>query len=119
MAVGGAGGRRIPNVVLQLLIDLLEYQLPCETIFSAPRFHCEADEPLLLEHGSSIDWGYPDETVAELVRLGHKVVSVADNPENRWPRVARAFGIVCDPVRDTLHGGVQGRPLTIGQARGY
>lgn len=119
MAVGGAGGRRIPNVVLQVLIDLLDYHLPCERIVSAPRFHIEADEPLLLEHGSAIEWGYSDETARELARLGHRLVSVADGPEIRWPRVARVFGIVCDLARGTLHGGVQGRPLTRELAKGY
>ena len=42
-AIGSPGGRRIPAIVLQAIIDLVHYGVPIDALFDAPRLSADAD----------------------------------------------------------------------------
>lgn len=48
-AIGSPGGRRIPSIVLQAIIDLVHYGEPIDRIFDAPRLSANADGSLEAE----------------------------------------------------------------------
>jgi len=48
-ALGSPGGRRIPAIVLQAIIDLVHYGVPIDDLFHAPRLSANADGPFEAE----------------------------------------------------------------------
>ena len=45
-AVGSPGGRRIPAIVLQAIVDLVDYDVPIEDVLDAPRLSADAEGTL-------------------------------------------------------------------------
>ena len=45
-ALGSPGGRRIPAIVLQAIVDLVDYDVPIERVLDAPRLSANADGAL-------------------------------------------------------------------------
>jgi len=56
LALGGRGGRKIPNAVFEVLAAYVGRQLSLEEAIAAPRLHTEGDLRLTLERG----WPAPD-----------------------------------------------------------
>lgn len=48
-SLGSPGGRRIPAIVLQAVVDLVHYGVPLERVFAAPRLSANADGTLEAE----------------------------------------------------------------------
>jgi gamma-glutamyltranspeptidase/glutathione hydrolase len=67
LAVGGSGGRRIPNMVTQPLTLMLDHAWSGDRALVAPRYHTTGNGPLLLEAG------LPEETLAALDAGGYSV----------------------------------------------
>ncbi len=67
LAVGGRGGRKIPNAMLELLTQFVVLGNPLAAAIAAPRLHTEGDATVELEKS----W-HPDETSA-LAKLGYNV----------------------------------------------
>jgi gamma-glutamyltranspeptidase/glutathione hydrolase len=67
LALGGRGGRKIPNAVFDVLLAYLARQTPLEKAIAAPRLHTEGDTQLTLERG----WGEAD--VKYLRKVGYQV----------------------------------------------
>ena len=54
LCIGSGGSNRIRSAILQVLINLLDYQMPCEEAVAAPRIHYEAGV-LSLEGGFDLE----------------------------------------------------------------
>ena len=54
LCIGSGGSNRIRSAILQVLLNLLDYQMPCEEAVTAPRIHYEAGM-LSLEGGFDLE----------------------------------------------------------------
>ena len=94
MVVGGPGGGRIINSVLQTILNVIDFGMNVAGCGDAPRFHHQwLPDKITMERGFSPD------TVALLEQRGHTV--------EMTPAVARVFAIV---VRDGWLQGARRRP---------
>ncbi len=69
LAVGGRGGRKIPNAVLETLTQFVALDRPLEAAVAAPRPHTEGTSAIELEAA------WPAAELAALPSLGYKVKS--------------------------------------------
>jgi len=67
LAMGGAGGRKIPNSVLDVLTYHLLLGMAMPEAIAAPRWHTEGDMKLILEQK------WPEEDAAMFKSAGYKV----------------------------------------------
>ncbi len=68
LIVGGAGGPRIINAVLQTILNVLDFRMPVDRAVEAPRIHHQ-----WIPNELSVEPGIPAETRASLERRGHVV----------------------------------------------
>jgi gamma-glutamyltranspeptidase/glutathione hydrolase len=66
LAVGGAGGRTIVSTLSHVLVRVIDRAEGLEGALTAPRFHVETAEPVVVEEGG-------EALAAGLQRLGHRV----------------------------------------------
>jgi gamma-glutamyltranspeptidase/glutathione hydrolase len=66
-ALGGAGGRRIPSAVFEVLIRYVGRGLSLEEAVAAPRLHTEGDTKVLVEDN------WPHEQVEQWKKIGYTV----------------------------------------------
>jgi gamma-glutamyltranspeptidase / glutathione hydrolase len=98
MVVGAPGGSRIINGVLQVILNVVDFNMNVQEAVDWPRFHHQWMPDLLyLENGISPD------TVAVLKSMGHKIAPF----ENTNPVVARVEAILND--KGWLQGASDGR----------
>jgi gamma-glutamyltranspeptidase/glutathione hydrolase len=64
-ALGGAGGRKIPNAVFEVLLQYVGEGLSLEDAVAAPRLHTEGDLRVLVEER------WPKEQVEEWKKIGY------------------------------------------------
>jgi gamma-glutamyltranspeptidase/glutathione hydrolase len=70
LVTGSPGGSRIISTVLQVIVDVLDYNMDVEAAVSAPRLHHQwLPDEVRVEHG------FPDEVIAGLRARGHTVVA--------------------------------------------
>lgn len=67
MAVGGAGGRMIPNSILKVLTDYVALEKTMDESIAAPRLHNEGNMNVMVEH----DW--PASELVELKQPGYNI----------------------------------------------
>lgn len=67
LALGAAGGRRIPNAVFDVLLGRIGEGRPLAEAVAAPRLHTEGGRDL------SVEAGWPEAEVKELVATGYAV----------------------------------------------
>ncbi|GAX36321.1 gamma-glutamyltransferase [Nodularia sp. NIES-3585] len=86
MAVGTPGGSTIITQVLQIILNVLEYQMDVGAAVSLPRIHHQwLPDQLRVER-----WGLDVVTLQELRRRGHKI-----NESNSWGN-ANAIAVTAD-----------------------
>ncbi len=71
LAIGSSGGSRLVSAVFQTIINVFVHGMEPQEAVSTPRFHCEQDGRLYLEPA------FPKETMAELRRMGHEVITTS------------------------------------------
>jgi gamma-glutamyltranspeptidase/glutathione hydrolase len=96
-AIGAPGGRRVISAVLQVLVNLLDYQMGIQDAISAPRVHCEGPEVLA-------DSRYDVKTIGALRDLGHKITILTESVGTS--SFGRPNGVIIDPATGRLRGGV-------------
>jgi gamma-glutamyltranspeptidase/glutathione hydrolase len=69
MAIGGAGGRKIPNSLFDVLTEHLLLGAPLEKAIAAPRLHTEGDTTLLMEQK------WPEDETAFLKKTGYTITT--------------------------------------------
>eukprot|EP00002_Diphylleia_rotans_P022487 TRINITY_DN4404_c0_g1_i1.p1 TRINITY_DN4404_c0_g1~~TRINITY_DN4404_c0_g1_i1.p1 ORF type:complete len:602 (-),score=129.33 TRINITY_DN4404_c0_g1_i1:88-1893(-) len=73
MVVGASGGPRIISAVLNVILNILDFDEPVESAVTVPRFHHQwLPEELLVERG------FDSDLVADLTQRKHKI-DIADN----------------------------------------
>ncbi|MBE9199260.1 MULTISPECIES: gamma-glutamyltransferase [unclassified Nodularia (in: cyanobacteria)] len=86
MAVGSPGGSTIITQVLQIILNVLEYQMDVGAAVSVPRIHHQwLPDQLRVER-----WGLDTLTLQELRRRGHQI-----NESNSWGN-ANAIAVTAD-----------------------
>lgn len=104
MAVGSPGGSTIITTVLQVLLNVLEYNMDAGAAISAPRIHHQwLPDQLRVE-----TWGLDSATITELRRRGHQI-----EQQSSW---GNANAIVVTPD-GTLEGAAD--PRGEGTSLGY
>ncbi|HEY0006515.1 MAG TPA: gamma-glutamyltransferase [Pyrinomonadaceae bacterium] len=105
-AVGGRGGPRIINAVLQIIIHVIDHEMNIQQAIDAPRIHHQwlPDELLYEQYGLSID------TQRVLESYGHKFTSKPGN-------VASATGIMIEEKTGVRLGATDSR--SAGEPLGY
>ncbi len=69
LVTGTPGGSRIISAVLQVVVDVLDYNMDVAAAVAAPRVHHQ-----WLPDEVRVERGFPDEVLAELRAKGHKVI---------------------------------------------
>jgi gamma-glutamyltranspeptidase/glutathione hydrolase len=105
VVTGSPGGRTIPNTVLWVLLNLLEFHLDPTRSVEAPRTHHQWFPDRLMMEGRS----WPAETIKALESRGHRVGIVEHQ--------GIANSIVIDPGTHQLHGVADKRRSTATAAR--
>ncbi len=106
MTMGTPGARWIQTMVINFIIDTVDYGKTIYEAVGAPRFHIEADEPLWIEET------LPESTAEVLKAMGHDV-RIRQSATVGGP----ASGIMFDRVTGTLSGGCD--PRAPGAIVGY
>ena len=77
LVTGSGGSNRIRSAILQVLVNVLDFEMPLEAAVNAPRVHVE-------DGVMQCEYGYDPDAVDELERLGYSI--------NRWTTRSIYFG---------------------------
>lgn len=102
--IGSLGGSRIITIVLQLVLNLIDYDLSAQTSAMEPRFHHQW-YPDQIE----VEQGFSPDTIQSLQQMGHNVV----------PAQALGHGLVILKRKDGLYEGGADHRRAWGAALGY
>jgi gamma-glutamyltranspeptidase/glutathione hydrolase len=112
---GTPGGETIGQTQFQVLVNLIDFQLPVQQAIEAPRFSLNA-EPNFYRPGAeievSIEGRMPAATIEALKAMGHKVRVLPG-----WGSIGHMQTIKIDPVTGAITAG--GDPRRTGYAMGY
>lgn len=112
---GTPGGETIGQTQFQMLVNLIDFQLPVQQAIEAPRFSLDA-EPNFYKPGAEvtvqIEGRMPAATIEALKAMGHKVRVLPG-----WGSIGHMQTIKIDPVTGTITAG--GDPRRTGYAMGY
>ena len=112
---GSPGGETIGQTEFQMLVNLIDFDLPVQQAIEAPRFALDAD-PNFYKPGAQItvqiENRVPAETIAALRAMGHKVRVLPG-----WGSLGHMQAIRIDPVTGTMMAG--GDPRRTAYAMGY
>lgn len=105
MVIGSPGGPTIITTVLQCIMNVVDHSMTVQKAVTAPRFHHQwLPDRIEYEIGA-----FSEETIAQLKKLGHTLVSRSS--------IGNAQGILIDPETGLLTG--QADPRKNGAATGY
>jgi gamma-glutamyltranspeptidase/glutathione hydrolase len=112
---GTPGGETIGQTQFQMLVNLIDFQLPVQQAIEAPRFSLDAD-PNFYRPGSkvtvAVESRMPAATIDALKAMGHNVRVNAG-----WGSIGHMQTIKIDPVTGAITAG--GDPRRTGYAMGY
>ena len=112
---GSPGGETIGQTEFQVLVNLIDFQLPVQQAIEAPRFSLDAS-PNFYKPGAeievSIEGRMPQNTIDALKAMGHKVRVLPG-----WGSIGHMQTIKIDPVTGAITAG--GDPRRTGYAMGY
>jgi gamma-glutamyltranspeptidase/glutathione hydrolase len=109
LLIGSPGGRTIINTVLQVVVNVLDFEMDVAEAIAAPRIHHQ----WLPDRIAMEKFGYSPETVRQLEAMGHKV-RVSNSSRSQ----GRAMGIWIDPKTGLRMGAADPRSPD-GSAAGY
>ena len=112
---GTPGGETIGQTQFQMLVNLVDFQLPVQQAIEAPRFSLDAD-PTFSRPGSdvtvSVEGRTPPATIEALKAMGHKLRVLPG-----WGSIGHMQTIKIDSVTGAITAG--GDPRRTGYAMGY
>jgi len=109
LLIGSPGGRTIINTVLQVIVNVLDFDMDIAEAIAAPRIHHQ----WLPDRIAMEKFGFSPETVRQLETMGHKV-----RMSNSSRSQGRAMGIWIDPKTGLRLGAADPRAED-GSAVGY
>jgi gamma-glutamyltranspeptidase/glutathione hydrolase len=107
MITGSPGGRTIINTVLNVIINVIDYNMPIQDAVDAPRMDHEWMPDFLRMERK----GIPVELIESLIDMGHRM-----EKSSRW-RQGDAHSILIDPKTGLYYGAADSRSK--GSAIGY
>jgi len=112
---GSPGGETIGQTEFQVLVNLIDFEMPVQQAIEAPRLALEAT-PNFYKPGAAIkvtiEGRVPADTIAALKKMGHDVVALPG-----WGSLGHMQTIRVDPKTGVLTAG--GDPRRTGYAIGY
>jgi len=106
IVIGSPGGRTIINTVLQVIVNIIDYDLDIAKAVESPKFHHQwLPDVTFFE-----EWGFSPDTLKLYESMGHETGSRASQ--------GRAMGIMVDPEMGIFYGAADSRSYT-GEAVGY
>jgi gamma-glutamyltranspeptidase/glutathione hydrolase len=112
---GSPGGETIGQTEFQMLVNLIDFELPVQQAIEAPRFALDA-RPNFYKPGADIvvqlESRVPEATIAELKAMGHRVEVLPG-----WGSLGHMQTIRIDPKTGAMTAG--GDPRRTGYAMGY
>jgi gamma-glutamyltranspeptidase / glutathione hydrolase len=96
LAVGAPGGRRIMDTCMQMVLDVVEFDMDIQSACEAPLIDCSSGNLL-------IDEQIPESTRETLASMGHKVVPAEVTFAPR--AFASPTGVQVDPETGLRYGG--------------
>lgn len=112
---GSPGGETIGQTEFQMLVNLIDFDMPVQQAIEAPRFALNA-KPNFYKPGAEItveiENRVPPETIAALKTMGHKVIVLPG-----WGSLGHMQAIRVDPRTGTMMAG--GDPRRTAYAMGY
>ena len=112
---GTPGGETIGQTQFQVLVNLIDFDMPVQQAIEAPRFALDA-KPNFYRPGADItvriEDRVPAETIAALKAMGHKVTVLSG-----WGSLGNMQAVRIDPKTGTMMAG--GDPRRTAYAVGY
>jgi len=96
MAIGAPGGRAIQTAIVQTIIHVIDFGMDIQSAIEAPRITRETSE-------MQVDSRFSKKICSKLKEMGHQIAHI-DKEIGNW---ARPVGIVIDPEKNLLYGGVE------------
>jgi len=96
MAVGAPGGRAIQTSIVQTIVHVVDFGMDPQSAIEAPRITREVGE-------TQVDNRFSKEAYDKLREMGHQIAYI-DKELGNW---AKPVGIVVDPEKNLLYGGVE------------
>ncbi|WP_405198386.1 gamma-glutamyltransferase [Christiangramia sp. LLG6405-1] len=106
IVIGSPGGRTIINTVLQVILNVVDYDLDIAKAIESPKFHHQWLPDLITFE----EWGFSPDTIEILKSYGHETGTRSSQ--------GRAMGIIIDPETGVYQGSADSRSYT-GKAVGY
>ena len=104
--IGSPGGRTIINTVLQVIVNVIDYELNIAKAIESPRMHHQ-----WLPDTSYLEaWGFSPDTKSLLEEMGHEIKLRESQ--------GSAMGIFIDPENGMIYGAADSRSYD-GKASGY
>lgn len=106
LVIGSPGGRTIINTVLQVILNVVDYELDIAKAIESPKFHHQwLPDVITFE-----EWGFSPDSIDILRSYGHETGTRSSQ--------GRAMGIVIDPESGAYYGAADSRSY-MGEAVGY
>ena len=96
-AIGAPGGRKVISAVLQVILNLVDYDMGAQDAVAAPRVHCEG-------RGVTADSRFDESAILGLRDLGHDVTEQTETFATSL--FGRPNAILIDLSTGRLRGGV-------------
>lgn len=112
-AIGSPGGPTIINTVLQVILNVIDFEQNIQQAIDAPRFHHQWNPDVIYWE----KFGVNPDTRAQLEKMGHVFRTLPGMNRNTPGQLGDAQGVMIDPVNGMRLGGSD--PRRGGEAVGY
>ena len=105
LIIGSPGGSTILNIVLQVILNRIDFKMDIQEAINQPRFHHQ----WLPDHIDYEEFGLTTDVKENLIKRGHKIGQVKS--------LGRVEGILIDKENNIIYGATD--PRGFGSAEGY
>lgn len=116
--LGSPGSMRIPSAVIQVLLNIIEFDMDIQSAIAAPRVYsyaCASDDLSSTSKDLYVEKAIPQSVIDELIKMNYNVIPTGDGDIDLY--FGGVQGITFEYVKNLLHGGAD--PRRDGKAIGY